>query len=267
MRLKYLPKRLRGGRSPNVATFCTACDQQVSNASIQGLANLGGKVVKLMLDGHMARQEKKTLDFFREKPHVNIVRGFCAYDCNDNPIRWHVPPPFCTGGNGKFVVVVQEFIHGGTLADFTDWTDSKWCSIVLQLTFACLEWYDSYKYLYMDWHSGNVLMDMTDDATATYVAFGKTWHVAKLDGVRPVVTDFSRGVIFNAAAKVHPWAISYQLGIIWDMIKHTAPPAWKQRVSRLSIEVGERETLDDVLTEVNAFVAMVSPAHQGASSA
>ena len=232
-----------------------------------GKAELEGHdvVVKLILNGHMAQQEKKTLILFRGKPHANIVQGLCAYECNDNPIRWQsrisVPQPFCVGGVDaqKFVVVVQEYIPGGTLADFNDMNDVKWRSITLQLTFACLEWYESYNYLYMDWHSGNVLMDTTDESAATYKALGEHWNVSDLVGIRPVITDFSRGVIASTASDLEPWTLASQLGIIWDMMKHTAPSDVRQNVSELSIKVGECEELDDLIAVIKTFVALVSP--------
>lgn len=232
-----------------------------------GMAELAGQqvVVKLMLNGHMAQQEKKTLYLFREKPHTNIVQGLCAYECNDNPIRWqsrvNVPQPFCVGGEDaqKFVVVVQEFIPGGTLADFTDMNSVKWRSITLQLTFACLEWYESYNYLYMDWHSGNVLMDTVDERVATYEALGEKWVVSDLVGIRPVITDFSRGVITATSSELESWTLASQLGIIWDMMKHTAPSEVRQNVSEFSIKVGECEEMGDLITVIKSFVALISP--------
>ena len=185
-------------------------------------------VVKLMPNGYMAQREMQTLRLFQARPHANIVRGMCAVN------------------SGTFVVAVQAFVPGGTLADFA-MDDVTWRSVTLQLTFACLEWYDSY----MNWHSKNVLMDATEESAATYAALGETWRVADLGGVRPVLTDFSRANIVGATPK--PWTLASALGILWDMMQHTAPPDVRQRVGEFSIEAGECTSVSALLAVVQAF--------------
>jgi len=174
-----------------------SADEAMDDFAHMGLASLQNTkvVVKLMLNRIGARQEQRVQQLFSEQPHDNIVQPICTFECDESPIRWqqHVvaPQQFCSGGPHKFVVVVQEFIPGGNLRELSDWNDDVWRSIILQLTYACLEWYESYSFIYDDWHLSNILIDRSDKVPI-YKAFGHTWKVDLVTNIRPVLTDFAR---------------------------------------------------------------------------
>jgi len=270
-------------------TFCDACEQKANSswkleASIQsaieaadefthvGLSTLADKkvVVKLMLNGIGARQEKHIQQLFSKKPHANIVQPICTFECDDSPIRWqqHVvaPQQFCSGGPSKFVVIVQEFVPGGNLREFHGWTDDVWRSIILQLTYACLEWFDNYQFIYDDWHLGNILLDSFEPSikVSTYKAFGHTWkveHAAVASAhVRPVLTDFARSSTTSTMKSRHlePWHLGNEISLVWDMLKHsTQNKTFMDTIDKYCISIGEKETIPEVLKHVNAFVKCI----------
>jgi len=269
--LYHLAKH-RGGRLQNVATFSSACTSkrpkdaswdvlrtiQAANDAADAFAHVGiaklleqDVVVKIMLYGRMSAQEQKVAQLFRERPHRNIVQTICTLKCEDNPVRWlrrvEAPQPMCVGKGNTFVMVVQEYIPNGDLHIMkTKWTMEFWSSMVQQLTYACLEWFESYGFLHGDWHFGNVLMDPDENIYATYAAFGKRWRV-QTHGIAPVLTDFSRSVIVPPKSR-QLWQLTDQIGILWDMFQHKCPEKEMQRkLQTASIQVGSCEKINDLL--------------------
>ena len=243
MNLKYLPKT-QGGRLQNVATFCYLCENNdkrndasfIINNTLQSaseaadiFAHVGMTkinnidfIVKIMLYGKMALQEYKVAKIFREKPHRNIVQNICAYKCNDNPIKWErriqKPLPLCNiNETSEFMIIIQEYIYEGDLHKFkNNITFEIWSSIIKQLTYSCIEWYEKYGFLYGDWHYGNILMDICETKYNKYRAYGKEWKV-KTYSYAPVLTDFSRSEI-RPIDKLEPWQLASQISLIWDML-------------------------------------------------
>lgn len=291
-KLLYLQPK-RGGRLDNIMTFCDACEQKTyaSNASwnlestIQsadeaadefthvGLTNLLDKkvVVKLMMNGIGARQEKHVQQLFSKKPHINIVQPICTFECNESPIRWQhhviVPQQFCSGGPSKFVVIIQEFIQGGNLRTFNGWNDDIWKSIILQLTYSCMEWYESYKFIYDDWHLGNILLDSFEPTKnlTKYKAFGRTWkvhHSETTDSyIRPVLTDFARSSTTSTMKSKHfePFHLGNEISLVWDMLRHsTQNKKYVDAIDTYCIPIGEKETIADIIHDVKAFVKCIN---------
>jgi len=268
-------------------TFCDACEQKANSSwniedTIQsadeaadefthvGLSTLVDKkvVVKLMLNGIGARQEKHIQQLFSKKPHDNIVQPICTFECDDSPVRWqqHVTAPqqFCSGGPSKFVVIVQEFVSGGNLREFCEWTDNIWKCIILQLTYSCLEWYESYQFIYDDWHLGNILLDTFEPShkVSTYKAFGSTWKVDVTDShVRPVLTDFARSSTTSTMKSRHfePWHLGNEISLVWDMLRHsTQNKKFVDAVDKYCTSIGEKETIPDIVKEIKTFVKCIN---------
>jgi len=279
-RMVYMPPK-RGGRLDNILTFCDACvqkqqpnstwtidttlqsgDEAADEFSHVGVALLNGTniVVKLMIYGLGSRKEQSVQHLFAKKPHVNIVQPICSYVCDDSPIKWQshvqVPQAFCTGGPSRFAVIVQEFIPGGSVRHFDKWTDAIWVSITLQLTFACLELYESYGFIYDDWHSGNILLDTTTDSEYVYRAFNKKWKVSCVDNIMPVLTDFARCSIIGMTKSQHlePCDLASEISIVWDMMRNST-----QNIRYLEIindyvdSIGSLERICDIIRTVKAF--------------
>jgi serine/threonine protein kinase len=270
MLLYFLPKQ-RGGRLQHVATFCTACENTAKNPdarwwmdevlqyleeasdgfSVVGLTKVLKErvVVKMMLLGRMASQERVVQDWFRKLPHPNVVQGICHFVCPENPLKWEkrakTPISFCNiSENTPVQIILQEFIQSGSLRDVTEWSIEKWRSVLLQLTYAVLEWYEKHGFLYGDWHFGNVLLDVTEKKRLQYEAFGKKWFVRDSCGVRPVITDFARSTL-RPIGTLAPWQLADQLGYVWDMMAHVCPDeVIKGQIRQMSIKVGGYETLD-----------------------
>jgi len=281
MYLRYLRKQ-RGGRLSNVATFCSECEEKQKDAtwsietSLQsgdeasesfahvGLAKLLSEpvIVKVMRDGRMAQQESTTHTWFRNNPHPNIIQGICEFKCTDNPIKWqrrvYKPQPMCDiSSTIPFMILVQEYIRGGDLHTITDWNIEMWLSIILQLTFASMEWYEQHGFLYGDWHFGNILLDVTNESSVTYKAFGHKWKVKNTTGLRPVLTDFSRSDL-RKPNQLEPWQLGAQLGVIWDMLSHKCPNTTIQETtSKASIDIGTPEDINEILTIVRAWKANI----------
>lgn len=279
MLLRHLPKQT-GGRLQNVATFCTACDEmakgdaewnmtqtlqsgdEASDGSLHvGIAELNAApvVVKLMTDGRMARQEIRVQRLFRERPHANIVQGLCEFACEDNPIRWkrrlRAPAPLCASEDAdqNIILVVQEYVERGSVSALGDvWPMDVWTSVAQQLIFAAMEWYESYGFLYGDWHFGNVLLDSRTEEEAVYRAFRRRWVVRATASVRPVLTDFARSEVRRTG--LEPWMLASQLGNIWDMLHHACPAAVaRQATQRASIAIGDAETVDAIVAGVQGW--------------
>ena len=265
VKLKHLPKT-HGGRLDNTVVFCNACEDKKSrhdavwmleetlqsgneatdDFSHVGLTQLSNTplVVKLMINGRKAQQEKQVAEWFRANPHYNIVQSICTLSCLDNPIRWMhkitetTPQHFCGIGKTEFIIVFQEHIIDGNMRSKV-FDVEQWRSIVSQLTFAVMELYDKYGFLYGDWHFGNVLVDTTSDHSKTYKAFGKHWKVKNTTGLRPVLTDFSRSDLRNEKEDVQPWQLGTQIAYVWDMLANIASlQEYKDVCRELSIEVG-----------------------------
>jgi len=282
--LRYLPKR-KGGRLSNVATFCTACDDMVKGDAVWnmertlqsgeeasdgsfhvGIAALNAApvVVKLMDDGRMARQEVRVQRLFRERPHPNIVQGICDFECEDSPIRWQrrlrAPLPLCVAEDGakSIILVVQEYIEKGNVSALGDvWPMDLWTSVVQQLTFAAMEWFDTYGFLYGDWHLGNVLLDNTAVHDVVYRAFRQRW-VVRTASVRPALTDFARSEV-RPVGRLEPWLLASQLGTIWDMLHRECPVAeLRIATQRASISIGDAESVDDIVAGVKDWCRHVA---------
>lgn len=265
----YLPKE-KGGRLRNVATFCTACDSMTSHASWNiektlqsadtfaqvGIAKLleHDVVVKIMsADEKLPLREQEVLRVFKEKPHKNIVQGICTFICKDNPIRWQkritAPQPLCNGNLTSFIIVVQEYIPEGNLQSLKSdsFSFDVWFSMIKQMTFACMEWFESYGFLYLDWHFGNILLDRTTEKIRKYNAFGRTWRVRTYN-VSPLLTDFSRSVI---SKNLNAWQLTDQIGYVWDIFFRLLPSeAIQERLKKGSMEIGKCETIDDIIVYV-----------------
>jgi len=277
MQLRYFPKQ-KGGRLKNVATFCNACDAMILgdavwniNSTLQYgedaadesyiLSDLIMKpvVMKLMKSGRPAIQEERIQRLFRIKPHPNIVQGICTFSCKDNPIRWRrriqAPQPICMSNDIDTTIVVQEFIERGSISNLgKSWPLELWVSITQQLCFAAMEWYDTFGFLYGDWHSGNILLDDTDDTLLIYKAFDIKWTVKNSTGVRPVLTDFSRSEL-RPNGDIAPWLLGTQLGYIWDMMYHECPnPELLKETQRMSIQIGEAEDIKTIITIIRSWL-------------
>lgn len=253
--LKYLPK-YRGGRFENVATFLSSCERkgnagwivektlQAGEESVDDFSHVGLSklldtevIVKIMKNGARAQKEKHILEYFREHPYKNIVQGLCVFECKDNPIRWNksivVPQPICLkDGQSNFIIVVQEYIKLGSVRDNDISAFKK--SIVLQLIYASLEWFDTHNFIYEDWHIWNILLDTTDDKTRVYNAFGKKFTVETL-GYSPVLTDFGRSTFIK---NKEPTMLSDQISLILDIF---------QVDEDLAIKIGNCEDIKSIL--------------------
>lgn len=275
MHLKYLPKS-QGGRLQNVATFCHLCDNikdkdasfiinntiQSANDAADIFAHVGTTklentnfIVKIMLYGKMALQEEKVAKIFRENPHRNIVQNICSFECNDNPIKWErrikKPTPLCDiNESTKMIVIIQEYINDGDLHKFkNNLTIEIWSSIIKQLTYACIEWYEYYGFLYGDWHYGNILIDKCETKYNKYKVFGQEWKV-KTYGYSPVLTDFSRSEI-RPVKTLEPWQLASQISLIWDMLQYICPNETIQKqVQKYSIIIGECEDINEILIKI-----------------
>jgi hypothetical protein len=278
IQLAYLPKRI-GGRLQHVAVFRTSCGEKANakwtiDETVQsgeessdefahvGKAQLSGKpvIVKFMLDGFVAQHERKLFHWWKDHPHVNIVQGLCEYSCKDDQLKWgskvKKPTEFCNpSGKEDFVVLVQEFIKVGNLNGVQHWTLRLWKSVTLQLLFACMEWYESYGFLYNDWHFGNVLLDDSNgDTKHVYKAFNKKWVVDDLAGVRPVLTDFARCEL-RKHDQLEPWHLATQIAYVLNMMMRSCPdPALMAVVKTASIKIGDFETHEDVIKAVAKFI-------------
>jgi len=216
--------------------------------SYVGLASILEKpcVVKLMERGRMAAQEITIQKWFTSHPHVNIVQGICNFTCKENPIKWvsrkKRPQPFCNGSSfdADFVVIIQEYITSGDLSNVVTWTAELWRSVVLQLTYACMEWYEQ-GFLYGDWHFGNILLDTTHSKVHTYKALGKTFKVAT-HGVSPVITDFARSTL-QPSGSLDIWGLTDQISMVWSIFTRSCPYD-KHRVAGYSIEMGLVKDVD-----------------------
>lgn len=270
-------KKQKGGRLENIATFCTACDDKTRSgadaswdvlSTVQagqdgadgfafvGLAKLLKQdvVVKIMLPGRMAAQEQKVSRMFRERPHVNIVQSICTFDCNDNPVRWlskiPAPRPLCAEPVKNVIITVQEYIHNGNLRSLIPrLTMDLWWSIAKQLTYACMEWFEYYGFLFGDWHLGNILVDVTDKKCQTYNVFGKQRRV-ETNGTSPVLTDFARSSI-DPSGSLEYWQLNDQIGLIWDLLSSHCPHADVQvAFKQASMDIDECKSTAETLAFV-----------------
>jgi len=272
--LYYLQKR-SGGRLHQVATFSNMCDEmskrpdasweldktlQAANDYADVFAHIGVTsmlqtkiIVKLMMYGKMAKQEQIVSDIFRQRPHRNIVQSICNFSCKDRPIRWErkieKPTPFCNESNGiDFVVILQEYIRNGDLHAWRHkWTYETWTSVFQQLTYACMECYEMYGFLYGDWHFGNILMDVCPSKSVTYAAFGRKWRVT-CHGYCPLLTDFARSDI-RPSGTLEPWQLASQLGLVWDLLHHVCPKHEKKSfIQKASVQVSAAEDIGSILS-------------------
>ena len=279
MFLKFLKKQ-KGGRLQHVATFENACHTQHDGADAQwimtttlqshdeaadeafshvGITDILKQpcVVKLMEQGKMADKEVAAQKWFSAHPHVNIIQGICTFTCNDNPVRWKSrqtrPQAFCNETNGHpFVVVIQEYIVAGDLTKINTWTLPLWKSIVLQLTYACMEWYEQ-GFLFGDWHYGNILLDTssTPDHVQSYTALGSTFKV-QTHGVCPVITDFGRCTLMTSNPESFDvWMLSDQISTVWDMFKHTIP--YDVPMRDFVVKMGAVDNHNDLIALVKQF--------------
>ena len=213
-------------------------------------------VVKLMLNGAMANQEVVVQKWFTLHPHTNIVQGICNFTCDDNPLRWVSkltrPQVFCNGDvSSMFIVIIQEYVERGSLTMIgeSDWTGQLWTSIVLQLTYACMEWYEQ-GFLFGDWHFGNILLDTTNSKIHEYNALGTVFRI-KTNGVSPVLTDFARSTL-RPPKSLEIWTLSNQLSMIWDIFKSSCPFD-KNTIRDFAIAIGQVETRADIIAHVKRF--------------
>jgi len=257
--LEYLKKH-KGGRLENVATFLSACQRKgnsnwIIEKTIQsaddandefahvGISKLieNQVIIKIMNNGLRAQREKKILEYFRNNPHQNIVQGIYVFECKDNPIRWNksikTSQPICLkDGISSFIIIIQEYIKLGSIAD-NDITKFK-KSIILQLIYATLEWYDIHKFIYQDWHKWNILLDTTTDKTRTYNAFGKKWVIQDTMGYSPVLTDFARS---NIKKHLEPYELADQIALILDIFNVD---------QEIAIAIGSCENIKDILNYI-----------------
>ena len=274
MQLRYLAKQ-KGGRLAHVATFTNACKgtgdaQWVMNSTLQahdeaaeeefshvGLTSLLDRkhVVKLMIKSHLSSQEVAVQRWFARHPHVNIVQGICNFECKDNPIRWKSrltqPQPFCNGTASAtpFVVIVQEYIVRGNLRAVTEWSTELWKSVILQLTYACMEWYEQ-GFLFGDWHFGNILLDIPQKKVHTYHAFGETFKV-HTHNVSPVITDFARSTL-RPAGSLELWMLTDQLALVWDLFANSSPFD-QDLIRQIAIQMGIARSKTELLSIIKRF--------------
>lgn len=161
-------------------------------------------------------------------------------------------------------MIVQEFISGGNLRIFQGWNDDIWKCIILQLTYSCLEWYDNYKFIYDDWHLGNILLDSYEPSykVSIYKAFGKKWKVNHTQNtlIRPVLTDFARSSTISTIRSKHfePWFLGNEISLVWDMLRHcTQNTKFIEAIDKFCIPIGEKETIHDILSDVKTFVKCI----------
>ena len=278
MLLQYLAKK-KGGRLQHVATFLNACKstgdaEWVMNNTIQsydeaaeeefsyvGLTSILETqcIVKLMKrKGRMAAQEVAVMKWFSAHPHINIIQGICYFTCKDSPIRWKSritqPQAFCNGTSSStsFLVIIQEYIIAGDLSNVSEWTASLWKSVVLQLTYACMEWW-AQGFVFGDWHFGNILLDTTQSNSHSYTAFGKTFKV-RTHGVSPVLTDFARSTL-QPPGSLDLWMLADQIATIWDKFESSCPFKTNEddRFADFALQIGIVQNTTDFIAIVSRF--------------
>ena len=281
IKLHHLQKTYGGRMSHRqVVTFITACNakkidvhtgdvhaywsihrtiqpgnKSVDSFSVVGLAELEGTpvIVKLVLNEMKGVQEVKVAQHFRERPHVNIVNTFCEFTCRDNDFRWKKdvirPKCLCLSkgfDDQEFTVLVQEYVKEGDVNGLT-WTTKTWLSTLSQLTCAVIEWYEQ-GFVYLDMHYGNILLKKARTKTHTYNAFDRSWTV-QLNGVRPIVTDFSNSKFVKT---IHEYTtLATQIAEIWYIFKDDGPTKCRDLLHRGYFHMSRLIELKDVLDYID----------------
>jgi serine/threonine protein kinase len=282
IRLTYLPKQ-KGGRLKNVDTFIQSCHlykdaewvmddtlQSHEESINEGFFSFVGLskqllntpcVIKLMMEqDFMTNKEIDAYQRFHKHPHPNIIQMICHFTCKDSPIRWKkrltTPQTFCKiGEKTNMVVVVQAYIEGGDLEKNKRLTPSQWKSIVSQLSYACVQWYDM-GFFYSDWNHGNVLIDTTPDATITY-RIGRKKISILTEGLCPVLTDFGHSFWFinETLDKSNIHHLIDMLGMMWNLMRMVCPDErWKTRIYEEYMSVGSLKSKTAAMRSIKTLL-------------
>ncbi len=172
-----------------------------------------GHILMAELDGYdgpvIIKVSDINLFLKREKMGLSAIEGFphhakiiCDFTCNDNKTRWMkslVSPTQLCIGNEPLHFFVMEYIANGDLEKYIrGLTDPQQLrSIIAQIIYCFVELGQKYKIYHGDIHSGNILIDTTDDAFSKHIVNGEEILV-KTFGRVPKIIDFGRCGVFNA---------------------------------------------------------------------
>ena len=291
LKMQYKPKR-RGGRKDNITTFITACGRDnvtttlTFDKSLQFGVNDDGNsfayvglthfnkepvIVKMMnaLD-NSSKNEVKIQELFIKTPHVNIVQGICNFECKNELVKFSkefkTKLKICDMDKNDLIqIIIQEYIPKGSMKDNLEMLSSnpqKWKSILLQLTFASLELFEKHKFVYNDWHSGNILLDIpyVNETTRTYKALNNEW-VVELEGLSPVLTDFSNSETIDYyqdfetkkdLKRLYFKAMINELVLVWEMMGGlVCPVQYKVLINEYATALKSLRFEKDLLNIVN----------------
>jgi len=163
----------------------------------------GPVIIKVCAIDFNLKREQIALSAIETFPHHAKV--ICDFSCNDDQKRWlksiSAPTKLCIGNKPLHFFVI-EYIHNGDLKTYitqiTDDTD-KLRSILEQIMYCFIELAQKYNIYHGDIHSGNILIDSTDEEHSIHI-INEQERKVKTHGKVPKLIDFGRSGLYNSPA-------------------------------------------------------------------
>lgn len=162
----------------------------------------GPVIIKVCALDFNLKREKIALTTIETFPHHAKV--ICDFSCDDEQKRWmkalSAPTKLCIGDE-PLHFFVMEYIRDGDLETYiTRITNTdKLRAIMSQIMYCFIELAQKYNIYHGDIHSGNILIDSTDDEYSMHMVNGQEIKV-KTHGKVPKLIDFGRSGMFNSPA-------------------------------------------------------------------
>jgi serine/threonine protein kinase len=261
-----------GARLLNIETYKFNCEQNklIGKKTLKSAeeADAFGHVIQSVLANQtnviVKIHEEKNIYFLENELKAlktlanfeNSVQYICDFSCMDDKSRWFKyvtkPTKFCNQKADKLHFIVMEYIeHGDLHTDFFDKNPSRLeiQSVCLQIALAIAILGFEYKIYHGDLHSGNILLDRTDQENITYKVRGKKYNI-KTYGYLPKLVDFGRCGFYDG--RIKPAYVIEDLYLIFTILS-----TWiKDQEYKNKIQDFLHIKTDDIHTFIQNFIEL-----------